>query len=451
MLNVFSDQSVIILGYGVTGQSLARFCEVKNYKFWIWEDCEFIAPKSNNYLGEIKMSQLNDELAKSIFAIFPSPGAPQAHPLIEWGNKMGLTLLSDIEWASSFLNGHFIGVTGTNGKSTTVKLINQLLNDAQISSGLYGNIGRPLVDACMEPPHSYYVIEESSYQLDWIKKLKHKISICLNITEDHLDHHGNMQNYIKAKEKIFYNSSADDFFIYNFDNYGCMHMSKNSPAHNIPLSLVHEFSEGGFLKNDCLVIRLRGQEHVFDTRLCSLKGWHNLENMLASLLCCVLIDDSENAIKSYRKTLKNFVGLPHRVEFVHEENGVKFYDDSKATNVHSVAMALTCFDKNIILIAGGRDKGGSYTLLEGLIKEKVKHLLLIGEAQDVMFTHFSKLVNTHKMNTLDQAVREAKKMAVSGDVVLLSPACSSFDQFKNYHERGLKFQDYVRMSSCFHG
>lgn len=437
---------IIILGFGITGKALMQFCETQKISYWIWEDTQNINGTGPHYLGQLTLAGLTENLAKTIFAILPSPGAPQAHPLNQWGKKMGLNILSDIEWAASFLNGEVIGVTGTNGKSTTVKLIDQLLKDAGKSCGLFGNYGRPLVEACSEPHISYAIVEESSYQLELIQNLRHKISVCLNVTEDHLDRYGNMTAYRHAKERIFMNSTKDDFFIYNFDNYGCLQMAKNSPATNIPFSLVHEFENGGFVKGDKLIIRLHNQEFAFATQDCSLKGWHNMENMLAALITCLQIDHSPQAVASYRKTLATFRGLPHRVEWVHSENGIAFYDDSKATNVNSVAMALTCFDENVILIAGGRDKGGNYAPLDGLVKEKVKHMLLIGEAQDLLFEHFAKLVQTEKMNTLQNAVARAKVLAKKGDVVLLSPACSSFDQFQNYHDRGLKFQNFAKSS-----
>ncbi len=445
-MTTIAQKNIIILGYGVTGKALMTFCETQKISYWIWEDTQSIAGTGPHYLGQLTTNGLSDDLAKTIFAILPSPGAPQAHPLNQWGKKMDLNILSDIEWAASFLNGELIGVTGTNGKSTTVKLIDQLLKDVGKSCGLFGNYGRPLVEACSEPHISYAIVEESSYQLELIENLRHKISVCLNVTEDHLDRYGNMTNYRQAKERIFKNSTPDDFFIYNFDNYGCLQMAKNSPATNIPFSLVHEFTTGGFLKNNNLVIRLQGKEFTFATQNCSLKGWHNMENMLAALITCLQIDHSTQAVASYQKTLATFRGLPHRVEWVHSENGITFYDDSKATNVHSVAMALTCFDENVILIAGGRDKGGNYSPLDGLVKEKVKHMLLIGEAQDLLFEHFAKLVQTEKVDTLQNAMVRAKRLAKTGDVILLSPACSSFDQFQNYHDRGLKFQNLAKGS-----
>ena len=245
-MNTTAGKHIIILGYGITGKALMTFCETQKISYWIWEDSQSIAGTGPYYLGQLTASGLTDALAKTIFAILPSPGAPQAHPLNQWGKKMDLNILSDIEWATSFWNGEIIGVTGTNGKSTTVKLIDHLLKNAGKSCGLFGNYGRPLVEACSEPQISYAIVEESSYQLELIQNLRHKISICLNVTEDHLDRYGNMTAYRQAKERIFKNSTADDLFIYNFDNYGCLQMVKNSPATNIPFSLVHEFDTGGF-------------------------------------------------------------------------------------------------------------------------------------------------------------------------------------------------------------
>lgn len=443
--NLSQKSCYLILGFGLTGEALANYFESQKQFYWIWDDQKKITKENPFFLGQISEHDLSQDLAKMVHTVLPSPGAPQDHPLLQWAQTQTLPILSEIEWAASRLDGNFIGVTGTNGKSTTVKLINELLSDAGLNSAIFGNYGSPLIQACAEPQFSYYVLEESSYQLEWIQHLHHRIAICLNVTADHLDRYGHMQAYADAKENIIKNSTPDDLFIYNYDNPFCLKMQKQSKAKNLPFSLTHSFDEGAFLEKDQnLVIRLQNEEFVFPLKDCRLKGWHNIENMLAALLACLSIQKQPSTIASYKKTLANFQGLPHRMEWIDEQNEVTFYDDSKATNVDSVAMALTCFEKNVILIAGGQDKGGDYSLLKGLIKEKVKTLIAIGEAQQKIKTAFANSTQVIEKNNLEDAVTFAKQIAKPGDVVLLSPACSSFDQFQNYKERGLAFQKFVK-------
>lgn len=439
------EKNVLVLGYGITGQAVCDYLESSQEPYWIWDDQKEIADPSPYFQGQLHKDNLNSDFAKTISKILPSPGAPQDHPLLQWARTQNIPILSEIEWAASKLDGNFIGVTGTNGKSTTVKLVNELLNDAGLRSGIFGNYGLPLIKACAEPQFSYYVLEESSYQLELLQTMRHQIAICLNVTDDHLDRYKSMESYAAAKARIFKNATSKDVFIYNYDNPYCLRMSEKSPAKNFGFSLVHPIKQGGFLHKDQeMVIRLHDKEFRFDLENCVLKGWHNMENMLAALIACLMIRHDEDAVASYKKTLANFEGLPHRLQKINEENGVVFFDDSKATNVHSVSMALASFDENVILLAGGLDKNSDFTLLKGLVKEKVKTLIAFGQAKTKLNTTFADVVPTQTTEGLEEAVKLAKSLAKPGDIVLLSPACSSFDQFRNYQERGLCFQKWVK-------
>lgn len=450
--NISASQMFLILGYGVTGRSLARFFAKKRWSYCVAEDNNTVTENDGVFTCQVRVE--NDELSSSarqispseIKAVFLSPGVSSEHPVASWSLKHKVPMVSELDLAFYYLTGELIGVTGTNGKSTTVKLIEALLQNAGHAVSLNGNIGSPLIDAVGETPRAFYVVEESSYQLEQIANLRHRYAICLNVTDDHFDRYPNINAYAQAKARIAEYSLPEDFFFYNHDDPHCIRMTTSTAAKKIPFSLVHEFDEGAFASKTEMVVRLQGKEFRFAIAESALKGLHNLENMLASLLVALSIASDEKSMSSYRKTLATFVGLPHRVEKVHAENGVTYYDDSKGTNVGSVVMALAGFEKNVILIAGGKDKLGDYAPLKGLVKAKVKKLILLGEARHKMAEVFRNDADLGLVENMKEAVALAKTTAKPGDTVLLSPACSSFDQYKNYHERGLDFQKWVKES-----
>ena len=438
--------AALILGYGVTGKALAEYFHVAQHPYYILEDGDIVLPTSPFCRGRVDGQNMPAE----VNAIFPSPGVPTTHPALLWAAEHNVPLVSELDFAATLLcaQPHFIGVTGTNGKSTTVKLIHALLTRAGMSTGLFGNIGSPLINALQEVRKDYYVIEESSYQLEQIQTLHHQFAVCLNVTDDHFDRHMNLRDYARVKALLLKNSTAADHFIYNHDDHECFLMSQKTSAQRLPFSLVATFETGGFVDKSDLVIAFAehagGRQFRFPIAECTLKGLHNLENMLAALLVVLKISHTDQAVAAYRQTLGDFVALPHRVEKVATLNQVDYYDDSKGTNVGAVVMALASFEGPVILIAGGKDKMGDYTPLKGLVKGKVKTLILLGEAKDKMAMVFQDDTQVEKVANMREAVALAKKIAVPGDTVLLSPACSSFDQYKNYHERGLDFQDCVR-------
>lgn len=446
IMNANQDDAFLIVGLGVTGQALAAFLESKGKNYLICDD-----GATNEFTGKFFrgfLKSTTDSLQKKhIRAVFPSPGVALTHAVIQQARQEQIPVVGELELASFFLKADFIAVTGTNGKSTTVRLISALLEGAGINNGLKGNIGAPLISAVNEPPKPFYVIEESSYQLELIGSLRHKISVCLNVTDDHFDRYSGIEDYALAKANIFKNSKAADVFIFNYDDAHCLRMSHKSSARNIPFSLVHEFKEGAFVRGDNMVVRLDSREFQFDLKNSSLKGLHNIEDMLAALTSVVLVQSDESAVESYKKTLVDFEGLPHRLQKVLEHNGVEYYDDSKGTNVGAVVMALASFPGNVILLAGGRDKEGDYAPLRGLVRGKVKKLILFGEAKNKMAQVLAGTTSIEAVENMKQAVGVAQKVATPGDVVLLSPACSSFDQYKNYAERGDDFKKCV-MEIC---
>lgn len=443
--NFNSDDCILIYGLGVTGKALAEFCENKKFCYFITDQNKSLSWEGKYFQGFLDSS--HDFKAQKIKFIIPSPGVPLTDPLVQKVLKEKIPIVGELELASLYLKGDFIAVTGTNGKSTTVKLINELLNDAGVESGLMGNIGFPLISAVSEPPKFWYVVEESSYQLELIGQMRHKVAVCLNVTDDHLDRYDSMAEYAQAKCQIIKNAEAGDWFVFNADDEFCVRMSwvaKDKKQRLLPFSLVNSVKEGAFVEKEHFVVRLEGKEYQFDLKSCSLKGLHNQENMMAALLAVLVVNSKPEAVGAYRKKLKNFSALQHRLEKVGSFNGVDYYDDSKGTNVGAVVMSLASFDQPVILIAGGKDKNSNYSPLKGLLKGKVKKLILLGEAKDKMHEVLKNSADTVLANSMKEAVKVARACAAPGDVVLLSPACSSFDQYQNYKERGLDFQACVK-------
>lgn len=444
--NFKSPQAFVIIGFGVTGQSLAAFFTKRQQPYFIYDE-KLSEHHSPFFCGFIDAQYDFKNSAYQVVAAFLSPGISVSHDFVTFlSSHQNIPLFSEIELASLFLAGKFIGVTGTNGKSTVVTLIYELLKNSGKSAGLYGNIGQPLIEAVDAPPCDYYVIEESSYQLELVGSLRHFVAICLNVTDDHLDRYVDLNHYAQAKGQILKNSTATDYFIYNADDLYCTRMARLSDAQSLPFSLVNVFKTGAYTTKTELIIQFQQRVFSFDMAACALKGMHNHENMLAALQAVLLIDSSDMAVTSYRKTLSNFKGLPHRVEKVFSINGIDFYDDSKATNVGAVVMALASFSGPLILFLGGKDKGGEYLPLKGLVKAKVKHLFVFGEARQKLYDEFVGLCPLTLTENLTEAFTHIKKNVASGDVVLFSPACASFDQYKNYKERGDHFVKLVKQT-----
>lgn len=439
------DQAFLVVGWGTTGKAVSDYLSASKKYHYIYDDQQKDLQQGEYCLGCVDQQNLQQIfLRHGIVAVFPSPGVALTHPVVQMADKNGVPILGELELAGVQLKGDFIAVTGTNGKSTTVMLIHALLENAGKPNGLKGNIGSALITAVSEPPKPFYVIEESSYQLELIGSIRHRVAVCLNVTDDHLDRYKDLRGYALAKQNIIRNSLKDDVFIYNIDDRECIRMAREATCRVVPFSLLNPQTEGGWVDGETMKIRLGGREFAFPLSECRLKGMHNLENMLASLLSVLVIDASETAVQSYRHTLKTFAGLPHRLELIATSRGVEFYDDSKATNVGSVVMALASFDRPILLIAGGRDKQGDYAPMKGLVRGKVRKMYLIGEAKDKMKQVFENDTEIVMAGTMDVAVKQAVADANEGDVVLLSPACSSFDQFRDYAHRAEEFKQFVK-------
>jgi UDP-N-acetylmuramoylalanine--D-glutamate ligase len=365
-----------------------------------------------------------------------SPGVPQEHPLLRKATEAGVAVVSEIELASRFITAPLVAITGTNGKTTTTTLAGELFQANGFNTYVGGNIGDPLIDLPASGETVERVVAEiSSFQLEWIEQFKPRVAALLNITEDHLDRYHGYQEYINAKLRIFENQTPDDFAVVNRDDELVWQATQSLKAHLFPFSRKHELAEGIFCREAELVFRHNGQEQILPTAGFKLQGVHNLENIMAALACCLLLGCQKEASL---ELLNRFEALHHRMEFVREVAGVRYFEDSKATNVGSVAKALESFE-NITLIAGGKDKGGSYAPLAELVQQRVRHLVLIGEATERMQQELGTCTATHRAKTLEEAVQLSARLTAPGGVVLLSPACSSFDMFKDYEERAQRF------------
>lgn len=443
-----SSDLFLIIGLGVTGSAMARFFDRRNLRYVVCDDDPKVVCAGTSCVGVVhSLEEFLKKYPQKMTAAFPGPGVDPKHPVLTWVRDQKIPQYGELELASQYLVGKIIGVTGTNGKSTTVKLIHALLENAGLKSALKGNIGSPLIDAVHEEPKDYYVVEESSFQLEQIETMSHHIAICLNVTDDHYERYKDIHEYAAAKKRILKKATTKDFFIFNADDVHCARMAAETQAKVLPVSLVHDVTEGGCVVGNEMVIQLQGSTYRFPLSTCSLKGYHNQENMLASLLAALIISRDANAVRSYTETLRTFVGLNHRLQKIHSWHGVDFYDDSKATNVGAVVMALAGFEKNVILIAGGRDKMGDYSPLKGLVQHKVKKLILLGEAKETIEQALQGTTSLVCVEDMGAAVSQAVASAEPGDTVLLSPACSSYDQYKNYKERGDDFVCCV-MKEC---
>jgi len=439
-----------VVGLGVTGLAVIDFLLAHGCRVEALEESsrDALEKAQQKYAGQaVRLHWENfsedvftNDKGDSIKELFVSPGVPLTR---QWYRQAQgkVPVHGELELASRFLKGKILAVTGTNGKSTTVSLVQHFLESAGKSSSLKGNIGSPLITASAEPPKEYYVVEVSSYQLETIDKFHPVVSVNLNVTADHLERYASIDEYAAAKERIFLNQTGDDVFIYNADDNYCVQQSRRAVCRAIPFSLVNPQQEGGWVAGRQMKIRWNGQEEIYALDECSLKGLHNQENMLAALLVGTV---SGLPAASMREALKNFRSLPHRVQDVGTYKGIRFYDDSKGTNVGAVVMSLASFEENVILILGGRDKGGDYGPLKPLIRYKVKALIVMGEAQDIIAKSLEGVCPLYRVADMKAAVEKCYEVGKSGDTVLLSPACSSFDQYKNYAERGRDFQACVK-------
>ncbi|MGC9026040.1 MAG: UDP-N-acetylmuramoyl-L-alanine--D-glutamate ligase [bacterium] len=438
------NKNIAIIGMGATGIATANFVLNRGSRVTAYDQkpCSEIKGIESIRSGINLFDNWDGNSLNKCDLVIVSPGVPMALNAIRSAKQAGIEVISEIEFAYRFTDKPVIGVTGTNGKSTTVTLLGQILNNAGRKAGVGGNIGTPFIELVEhDKDYEIYVLELSSYQLEGIESFKPWIAVLLNITEDHLDRYRDMNEYANAKLRIFMNQSVDDYAVINAQDPYIVRNKKLIKAKPYCFTTSKRTRRGAYYKGGSIVyVDGSGGKAIFTINNGSLSGMHNVENAMACIIVSKLLDVPDAIIQ---QTIDNFKGLHHRIEFVAEFNGVKYYDDSKATNVDAVVVALKTIPAPIILIMGGRDKQGDYAPLSQLIKQKVKLLIVMGESKERIKNTFQELVRIVSVDSMEAAVKTAINNATHGDNVLLSPACSSFDMFTDYKHRGDTFRAMV--------
>jgi UDP-N-acetylmuramoylalanine--D-glutamate ligase len=377
--------------------------------------------------------------------IVVSPGVPLDTPELAQVQSFGLPVIGELELAARFLKGHTLAVTGSNGKTTTTTLLGEILTAGGLPTLVGGNIGLPVVSLIdSSTDETWSVLEVSSFQLETTRQFHPAIAVILNITPDHLDRHGSFENYCAVKERIFAQQTAENCLVLNADNTPCEAAAVRSKAKVYWFSIEHPVPQGAWLEQGYVVYRPAKNAPTEKVMLLSgipLKGEHNVENVLAAV---VAARQAGVPVESIRRAVEKFQAVEHRLEFVANRNGVEFYNDSKATNVDATAKAIAAFSGGIHLILGGKDKNSDYTQLADLLRARVSAVYTIGAAAAKIESHLRGVVSILSCETLDKAVAAAAAAAHPGDVVLLAPACSSYDQFENYEQRGTVFKQLVK-------
>jgi len=438
---------VLVVGLARTGVATALFCAGHNAVVSATETRAEIelgdAPSKLRAAGVAL--ELGGHTEKTFLAqdlIVPSPGVPADDPFLLLARSKGITVWSEIELAYRFLEGKLIGITGSNGKTTTTTLVHHILKAGAMRAYLAGNVGTPLISEVEKmDAGSVAVAELSSFQLELIDKFRPNIGALLNLTPDHLDRHKTMEAYAAVKARIFANQTELDAAILNADDPASAKYAPKKPQ-VFWFSRKTVVAQGACLQGDEIVVVHHGKtESVMKAGEIPLAGGHNVENVLAAVIIARLAGVDSATIAS---AVKSFEGVEHRLEFVADIGGVRYYNDSKATNVDATLKALDAFTGRILVILGGKDKGSDYTVLQKPLRERAILALLIGVAADKIEKQIAGSVAIERAETLERAVEAASMAARAGDVVLLAPACASFDQFENYEQRGRVFKQLVR-------
>ncbi|MBN2468312.1 MAG: UDP-N-acetylmuramoyl-L-alanine--D-glutamate ligase [Deltaproteobacteria bacterium] len=446
------NKRVIIIGFAKTGRSLTRFL-LRHQAAVMVNDIK-VREQFNEDLSALEREGVTfvlgrhpHDISRQADLILISPGVDPNLAALTEARKQRVPIISEIELACRFIDVPIIAVTGTNGKTTTTSLIADMLRRSGFSVFMGGNIGIPLITFVYDRLQADYVVAElSSFQLETIDAFRPHVAVLLNITQDHLDRYATFGDYCAAKFRIFMNQRADDFAVINSDDARCSGVIAKLAAQTVPFSGVPFKGEGVHIAADFFYFQQKdGSRHVYSQSNVKLVGPHNRENLAAAIGAAELCGGSPDAIQ---ESLDQFQGLEHRLEFVREIGGVGYYNDSKATNIDALLKSLQSFPGNVILIAGGREKGGEYDILKDIIRRKTRMLILLGEAQNKFYRLFSALTDTRFARDMNNAVEIALQHARGGDVVLLSPGCASFDMFSDYEERGRVFKESVRRAAA---
>lgn len=438
-------KKIVILGGGESGVGAALLAKAKGFEVFL-SDKGLLSEKYKETLSQNNISFEEGEHteAKILDAneVIKSPGIPDKVELIKKLHSLRIPVISEIEFASRHTKAKIIAITGSNGKTTTTLLTYHILKNAGVNVGLAGNVGESFAKQVIEDTFDYFVLELSSFQLDNCFAFKADVAILLNITPDHLDRYNyEFQNYIESKFRILQNMSLDDDFIYYQESEALMgELSKRTDlkVNRLPVSLTEKVVEGGSLQNDILHVQYKQESFDFPVSELPIKGSHNAINAMCAILVCKSLGLDNEEITA---GLKSFQSVEHRLEPCGEIKGVQYINDSKATNVDSVFYALGSYNDSIILIMGGVDKGNDYRQIEQLVSQKVKALICMGKDNSKLVEFFGeKVPMIFSVDNMQKAVQLSANLATEGDVVLLSPACASFDLFKNYEDRGRQFK-----------
>jgi UDP-N-acetylmuramoylalanine--D-glutamate ligase len=441
-----ANKRVLVVGLGKSGVASALFLKAHGARVTVSD-----AKTEDQFREEIPVlldhgisvetGGHGDRTFRGQDLIVVSPGVPvDAVPLTQ-ARSLGETVIGEIELAAQFLRGSIVAITGSNGKTTTTTLAGQILAGSGFATVVGGNIGTPAISLVEETkPDSLVVLEVSSFQLETIQSFRPRLAVVLNVTPDHLDRHRTFGAYVNAKARIFDNQQPSDFAVLNADDPTCVDMGKRTKAQVFWFSRKNDVSRGASVRNGQFVYRGPDGEHdILPVSDMPLKGGHNVENVLAAICVGMLMGCKPEQIS---KAVREFKAVEHRLEYVATIRGVEYYNDSKATNVDATIKALESFPANIHIILGGKDKGSDYTVLNELLRHRVKRVYTIGAAAAKIESQIRGAEVVHA-ETLESAVKRAAATATQGDVVLLAPACASFDQFQNYEHRGRVFKQAV--------
>ena len=442
-------KKLVILGAGESGIGTALLAKQKGYEVFV-SDASAIKPNYQKELEEAKIEfESGSHSVERILAadeVMKSPGIPDKNELVKQIRAKGIPVVSEIEFGYRYKgNSKIAAITGSNGKTTTTSLLFHICQLAEQDVAMVGNIGFSFARQIAQDPKSLYVIEVSSFQLDDIKYFKPDIAILLNITEDHLDRYNyEFERYVKSKFRIIENQTANDYFIYCIDDEVIVKQLEllTTNTNPLPFSMKQEVKKGGYIKNDQMMLKIQEERVTMSIYDFALKGKHNAYNTMAASIAASTLGIRKEKI---REAVSNFHNLEHRMEFVATVRGVDFINDSKATNVNSTWYALESMQKKTVLVIGGVDKGNDYSLIADLVKEKVKAIVCMGTDNTKIIEFFKDIVPVIvEADSAKKAVTASFKLAEKGDVVLLSPACASFDLFKNYEDRGRQFKESVK-------
>lgn len=441
-------QKLVILGGGESGVGAALLAKKEGYEVVLMDESSL----KDGYRNELKNAgiafvegSIDEATLLQADEVVKSPGIPEKNMWVTKLREKGILVISEIELAYRHKgDSKIIAITGSNGKSTTTALIYHICKEAELDCALVGNIGYSFAKQVAEDPKPLYVAEISSFQLDDIVTFRPDVAVLLNITEDHLDRYDYMfEKYIRSKFRITMAQTSDDYFIYNLDDEIITRYMERNPIHSIqlPMSMKQKVSQGGYIQQDNLHIKTGSEEQSMSVYDFALKGKHNQYNTMAASIAGATMDIRKNKI---REAVQTFENLEHRMEPVATVRGVDFVNDSKATNVNSTWYALESMTKPTILVLGGVDKGNDYSLIKELVEEKVKAIVCMGTDNAKIHEAFDGVVKLVDAASAQEAVQASFSLASPGDVVLLSPACASFDMFKNYEDRGKQFKDAVK-------